>query len=930
MVRAYVHNCAAKYCNNSRLTHPEKEFFGFPNDFTLCNTWLRNCERTDLDAVKVSRSTSHIKLCADHFEDNCFTDDTRRWLDFSCHPLPTIFTTSDNILSHSDPSKGIDLPPDTDPARIFECVLNPYELMVSANRRHLSYHSSQLIGNKETDGASVTAIPFNLNSNTELYNIGDMCRFCMETVSENYIDIFTNSIEAAELKKMCEDLMPTKLNVCDGLPHKICRLCTCDLKTCHKLIEKFKKAYDYLRLIAKYSLYIENEDDRNTECEEGLNDLTESDFTKALPKNAMVIPLKKYTSSFKNCESTREVSCLQHNAELFSSNFVVLPSTNGSLSTSENPIKDTKELGHRNLAVNINHMNEEEGVNLPKSEFSGCKTLLYQSDVLKETHEKCKRFDNSSDTSVLLNKLPFQEEIIVSYKCLECLNIFNSCSTLAEHIKNSHVKFKKPFSCIVCAKRFRSSKLASEHRKVEHPDFSIVCPVCGEKFEGKHKLTDHLKTKHGHKCKTCNKVFYSQQKLDRHIGYKHNTSTECHVCGKRLKSVHCRVMHEMIHDPRKPEICYVCGAVLKNKSSFIQHMKIHEDETFQCDACGKLLNTARALRRHKRFHLPQYKEKTFLCQYCPKKFLEKNTLDKHLFVHCTEILFRCEFCGSGFNHKRSFVQHLRRRETLGGVCPRKKKKRDANLKTSVAKKQTAPKTTENLECDICQRKFIKAANLRRHKRYHFCSKGDPETIQKLLNDPEIHKCDVCGINVSSRIALQFHKRKHTGSKKPFQCEFCKSWFSTHAQLYIHERSHTGETPFRCRNCDQDFCSKLKLEAHETEHTDERPHTCEICHKSFKTRKYLTTHTLIHNDATSIRPHQCPQCCRGFMTNRNLKRHIELIHESGEQEEDGCYACPVCGKKFLKKLGRQRHVKNKHGGIKGTQNGAGVEVVKNVK
>lgn len=57
---------------------------------------------------------------------------------------------------------------------------------------------------------------------------------------------------------VCDGL---KLEICDGLPHKVCKRCIRDLRTCHSLMEQFRHADQYLRAIAKYSLFIESEDD---------------------------------------------------------------------------------------------------------------------------------------------------------------------------------------------------------------------------------------------------------------------------------------------------------------------------------------------------------------------------------------------------------------------------------------------------------------------------------------------------------------------------------------------------------------------------------------------------------------------------------------------------------------------------------------------
>ncbi|XP_046659034.1 zinc finger protein 836-like isoform X2 [Homalodisca vitripennis] len=755
-----------------------------------------------------------------------------------CSPTPTIFTTTTtddppSCVSPEGSAEEIDLPTNANGlARMYECVLSPYELTLDIDHQPICYHSPQLIRNKkEGDAESITAILINLRSNTELYKTNNMCRFCMDTISEDCVEIFGNSDEAAELRRIYEELMPFTVNICDEFPHKICRTCIQDLKTCHTLMEKFKKAYRCLQHVAKYSLFVENDDvtDANSDPVE-------------LPCN---------------------------------DEGIIQPDEQKQLLTCENLI------GH---ALKFNEGMKVEDVQ--QYEFVNCTPTLNHLDTKGEVNITLNQFDKGSEKSILSNQVPLPEEVKSLYKCRECSRMFNSCSILAKHIKTSHRKFKK-FSCIVCSKRFNSSKLVSEHHKEEHAFFKIVCSICDGIFDTEHDLNSHHETNHRLKhIIQCNEAFYDEQNPSSHFGYKNNTTIiERITYEKGIEALYSGKIHEMNQDSScDQEICYVCGAVLKNNVSFKKHMEKHENKTYHCDICGKTLNTLNAFWRHKRFHKPECKEKTFLCQYCPKIFMQKNTLEKHLFVHSKERQFYCEFCGVGFNHKRNFVQHMRRREELGGIrCPRQKKKKDGNSGVSkkVATKRTVPKK-EDLECDVCQRKFIKVANVKRHRRYHFCPKGDPEIIDKLLNEPEIHKCDVCGMKLFSRVALQNHKSKHTGSTKPFQCEFCKKFFCNYSMLYNHERSHTGETPFLCRHCDRGFGSRLKLEVHEMEHTNEKPHECEICHKTFKARKYLTTHTRIHKDENQS--YACTMCDKIFVKKESVQKHLQKKHEVFEEKQ----------------------------------------------
>lgn len=54
---------------------------------------MENCGRGDVEADVVIKGKSHHKICADHFEDKYFLNETRTALNRELDPVPTIFVT---------------------------------------------------------------------------------------------------------------------------------------------------------------------------------------------------------------------------------------------------------------------------------------------------------------------------------------------------------------------------------------------------------------------------------------------------------------------------------------------------------------------------------------------------------------------------------------------------------------------------------------------------------------------------------------------------------------------------------------------------------------------------------------------------------------------------------------------------------------------
>ncbi|CRK96946.1 CLUMA_CG010337, isoform A [Clunio marinus] len=142
-------------------------------------------------------------------------------------------------------------------------------------------------------------------------------------------------------------------------------------------------------------------------------------------------------------------------------------------------------------------------------------------------------------------------------------------------------------------------------------------------------------------------------------------------------------------------------------------------------------------------------------------------------------------------------------------------------------------------------------------------------IEKQLEQPKVHICEICGNSYKYRHALEVHMRRHRGDK-PHKCEYCERCFVIRFELKRHMRTHTGQKPYGCRYCERkfsDFGSRIK---HERSHTGERPYICQTCGKTFAYSHVLSGHMLTH---TGEKRHQCQTCGKRFTKSHHLKSHL---------------------------------------------------------
>jgi len=151
-------------------------------------------------------------------------------------------------------------------------------------------------------------------------------------------------------------------------------------------------------------------------------------------------------------------------------------------------------------------------------------------------------------------------------------------------------------------------------------------------------------------------------------------------------------------------------------------------------------------------------------------------------------------------------------------------------------------------------------------------------------------CEVCGISLADRGALDEHRRTQHPGDTPFTCSECGKSFASRQGLWEHGRMHAdkgtpGSSPFLCQRCGKCFASRQGHLIHNRTHTGERPYGCRFCWKAFRDGGTLRKHERIH---TGERPHVCPLCPRAFNQKVVLREHVRWVHAA--RNSDGCQLC----------------------------------------
>lgn len=197
------------------------------------------------------------------------------------------------------------------------------------------------------------------------------------------------------------------------------------------------------------------------------------------------------------------------------------------------------------------------------------------------------------------------------YVCKLCNTIFWSKPDLRKHFMTKHLD---PFcnTCSICNQEFQTMYAITRHMHRLHSTVSVICTLCKREFDNSIALRTHNKHVHlkaGFQCGICGRRdIFNVTELETHLRRhrdKQRVSSQhvCTSCGQSFdKKPHLSEHMIKYHGKTNPYVCPVCKKSFEKRSNQIQHILTHMHNLYTCDVCGAKFPRRSTLICHRKIH----------------------------------------------------------------------------------------------------------------------------------------------------------------------------------------------------------------------------------------------------------------------------------------------------------------------------------------
>ena len=381
-------------------------------------------------------------------------------------------------------------------------------------------------------------------------------------------------------------------------------------------------------------------------------------------------------------------------------------------------------------------------------------------------------------------------------------------------------------------------------------------------------------------------------------------------------------------------VCEQCGFSTISTQRLNAHIyKKHEVERHkQCPYCSYKTHALFRLNIHIDNKHPDNEEKNFFCDHCPKSFIYKDSLKKHMDTvkekerYQPKINIKCDYCEEVFETTYTVkshyaLEHPNKPMILPGhkryncdLCDafyftdhclkvhcRRIHKSESILEFTKQSTKQSKKQLSSIPCDYCNEVFTASFFLKKH--YKNLHPGQPI----IAEGQNKYDCTKCHDFFFWKHELDAHLNLEHGVEMEHKyCKICRlPYKDVHNCGLLKQRDKQGEQKYLCSQCPREFTKPDYLKNHvKSVHENRLDFECEQCRKKFVSKTRLTSH-IFQTHSSQV---NCGICDKKISNPQQLKRHMVFSHN----ETKGAIFCIQCPKSvFFKESTYKVHMENKH-------------------
>lgn len=422
--------------------------------------------------------------------------------------------------------------------------------------------------------------------------------------------------------------------------------------------------------------------------------------------------------------------------------------------------------------------------------------------------------------------------------------------TASNSNKSSHSKF----NCNMCHQIFNNYEELVIHKYVSHKEKPYLCKICNTKFT----LSAHLNI---HLNEHVDYIYMKELSFQTDI----QSPTQSHL------KQDLNTLKSSIASTRN-----VCKEVLQEKLPVKNYyvsestklpLKRSKRKSFKCSDCKFVTMSEAKLLRHQNIcnHIQtssRPSNRLVRCKLCIRTFVSKTALNGHMRYHSLrgEIISKRK---NAMNNKilNSQKQNNIMKSTINKpiyvkdsrfITNNLHKCNDCNKKFMTHNKLNIHQLQhkKHMMCNICNKQFFLKRSFEKHLllHNHFDITNDQ---QDLAESMECNSMDTQMLNRYKEPNTNKKKQKLIITIKPYQCSFCKQFYSTEKSLGEHIRTfHMEMKPitrkFKLESVKCNWCNAVITKANlfrhiKSLHPEVSPVSCSFCLMKFKDFPSMKSH-----------------------------------------------------------------------------------------